>query len=106
MARKRFPLKTKIYDVPDVGELRRIRRSDGISFTTALIHERESDKLPVSIDIELQLTRQHGNLLVTMRRIARRPDSWYCTTSSIRLPPRAAIDLIQSLSSLKTRLKP
>ena len=106
MASKRIPLKTKIYVAPDEGELRRIRRPDGISFTTTTFQEGESDKLPVSIATELQFTNRHGTLLITMRRVARRPDSWYCTTVSIRLPPTAATDLIQSLTSLRKRCKP
>ena len=103
MATKRFPLKTKIYDAPDGGVLRRMRRPDGIAFATTITQEGESDKLPVSLAVELQLTSQHGNLLITMRRIACRPDSWYCTTSSIRLPPRAATDLIQFLTLWKKK---
>ena len=106
MATKRCPLKTKIYVAADGGELRRIRRLDGISFATTIIQEGASDKFPVSLAVELQVTNQHGTLLITMRRIARRPDSWYCSTSSIRLPPRAATDLIQSLTSWKKRCKP
>ena len=55
--------------------------------------------------VELRLTNQHGTIVITMRRVARKPDSWYCSTSTIRLPPDAATDLIQSLTSLKKRLK-
>lgn len=105
MATKRFPSKTKIYLAPDEGELRRVRRPDGISFTTTTVQEGESDKLPVSIAIELQFTHHRGTLLITMRRIARRPDSWYCNTASIRLPPRAATDFFQSLTTLTKKKK-
>lgn len=106
MATKRFPLRTKIYAAPDGGELRRMRRPDGITFATTTTQEGESDQPPVSLAVELQLTNENGNLLISMRRLARRPDSWYCTTSSIRLPPRAAADLVQSLTSLTKCLKP
>lgn len=106
MATKRFPPKTKIFVAPDGGELRRTRGPDGISFATTIVQEGASDKFPVSLAVELQVTNQHGTLLITMRRIARRPDSWFCNSSSIRLPPRAATDLIQSLTSWKKRCKP
>lgn len=106
MATKRYPIKIKIYDAPDGGALRRMRRPDGITFATTITQEGESDKLPVSLAVELQLTHQHGTLLITLRRIARRPDSWYCNSSTIRLPPRAAADLVQSLKSLTKVLRP
>ena len=105
MSTKRFALKTKIYDVPEGSELRRIRRPDGISFVTSFLLQLESEARPVSVEVDLRVTIQRGTLLITMRRIARRPDSWYCSTSSINLPPRAATDLIQSLTLLTKRLK-
>lgn len=104
MGTKRSALKTKSYDAPDLGELRRIRRPDGISFTTSF-REHETDAGPVSIEVELRVAIQHGTVMITMRRVARRPASWHCSTSSIRLPRRAANDLIQSLTSLNKTLK-
>ena len=106
MATKRFPLRTKIYIAPDGGELRRTRRPDGIAFATTITQVGEDDKPPVSRTVELQMTNDNGNLLICMRRIARRPDSWFCNTSTIRLPPRAAADLVQSLSLLTKVLRP
>ena len=56
MDNKRSKFKTIIYNAPDGGELRRIRCRDGISFVTAILPEGASDKRPVSIAVELQLT--------------------------------------------------
>lgn len=106
MASKRFPLETKIYVTPDESELRLIRRPDGISFGTTIAQEGDTENRPGTIAVELHLTNQLGTLLITMRRVARKPDSWYCTTSSIRLPPRAATDLVRSLTSITKGLKP
>ena len=106
MGTQHFCSKTKIYNAPDGGVLRRIRRRDGISFTANLLQEGGSDKIPASIAVELQLTSQHGDVLIIMRRTTRRLDSWYCNTSSIRLPPAAATDLANSLTSFTKGLKP
>lgn len=99
-------LKTKIYKAPGLGELRRMRCPSGVSFKTASLQELEKDSRPVSVEVELIVTNQPGMLLITMRKVARRPDSWYCSSASLLLPPRAATDLIQSLTSLRKRLKP
>ena len=80
MGTKRFTLKTKVYGAPDVGELRRIKRPDGISFMRSSLEEHETGAKPVSVEVELLVTKQHGTLLITMRRVARPPDSWYCST--------------------------
>lgn len=105
MAPNRFPSKTKIYVAPDGSELRRTRRPDGIAFATTITQVSENDKRPVSQTVELQMTNENGNLLISMRRIARRPDSWFCSTSSIHLPPRAVADLVQSLGLLTKVLR-
>ena len=69
MGTKRFASKTKIYIVPDVGELRRIRRPDGISFMTSCLQEHQGDARPVSVEVEFLVTNRHGTLLISMRRI-------------------------------------
>ena len=94
----------KIYSVPsNVLDLRRIQRSDGISFMTCFLNE-ESGDAP-SVGVELRLTNNNGTIAITMRRVASTPESWHCTTSTIHLPPDAAADLAQSITSLGKRLK-
>lgn len=106
MTTKRFSLRTKLYVESNGGELRRIRRRDGFSFTTTTVPKGKSDKHSVSIATDLQFTSQYGTLLITMRKTALRANSWHCTTSTISLSPHAADDLIQSLTLLKARLMP
>jgi hypothetical protein len=102
---KSFNMETQIYDAPNVGILRRIERPDGISFLTNVLHEQNGVACPGSVEVELQLTTHRGTLAITMRRVARKPDSWHCSTSTIHLPPDAAADLAHSIKSLEERLR-
>jgi len=72
---------------------------------SCVLEEAVGDADPVSVGVELQLTSQRGSLAITMRRVASRPDSWYCSTSTIHLPPDAAADLAQSIITLGERLR-
>ena len=89
-----FNVDAKIYNAPHVGALRRIQRPDGISFLTNVVDEQNGDATPRSVELELRVAAVHGILAITMRRVTSKPDSWYCSTSSISLPPEAAADLV------------
>jgi hypothetical protein len=89
---------SKIYDVPNVGTLRRIRRPDGISFLTVVARAQNGGAGAGSVEVELRLLRQRGIIALTLRRIVRTPESWHCGTSTIHLPPAAAADLARSLT--------
>lgn len=105
MSTNTYNVDYKIYDVPNVGILRRIKRPDGVSLLTTVVHQQKGDECPGSVEVELRLTAHCGTLAIIMRKVASKPDSWHCSTSTIHLPPDAAADLAQSITSLKERLR-
>ena len=105
MSNKTVNTDTKIYNVPNGSILRRTKRPDGISFLTHVSQEQSGEACQVSVEVELLLTNYHGMLAIAMRRITRKPNSWFCNTSRIHLPPQAAADLAQSITSLSLRLR-
>lgn len=105
MSNKTFKTDTKIYNVPNGGTLRRTKRPDGISFLTQVSQWQSGEACQASVEVELLLTNHHGTLAIAMRRVTSKPNSWYCNTSRIHLPPRAAADLAQAIKSLNERLR-
>ncbi len=105
MSTNPFDIEPKIYNAQNVLDLRRVNRVDGTSFMSCILDEQTGDADPVSVGVELRLTNQRGNIVITMRRVARKSDSWHCSTSTILLPPDAAADLAQSITLLGDRLR-
>jgi hypothetical protein len=103
VSNKTLKTDSKIYNVPDGGILRRTRRPDGISFLTRVSQEQNEDPCQASVEVELRLTKHHGAFALTMRRVCRRPDSWFCNTSTICLPSQAAAELAQAITALNGR---
>jgi hypothetical protein len=89
----------KIYNSPGVGDLRRVDHPDGVSFMTYFL-ERHEDENPISVGVDLSVANDKGNVSLTMRRVAAKPEGMECTTTAIRLTPEAARDLIEVLSKV------
>lgn len=100
-----FDIEPKIYDALDMLDLRRVQRVDGTSFMSCFLDKLEPDEPPVAVGVELRLSNQRGCIAITMRRVASKPDSWYCSSSTIHLPPDAAADLAECIASLGERLR-
>jgi hypothetical protein len=89
----------KIYNSPDVGDLRRVEHADGVSFMTYFL-ERQENENPISVGVDLRVANDNGNVSLTMRRVAAKPEGMECTTSAIKLTPEATQDLIDALSKV------
>ena len=93
----------KIYDAPDVGDLRCIEQSDGVSFMTHYL-EGQEDETAISVGVELRIANKDGNVTLVTRRVATSPEGMSRGSATMLLTPDAARDLVASLNALISKL--